>query len=728
MLPVVFVGVFFAWPLVTVLHAGSRPRASTCCARRAPGASCASPPCRRCSARRSPSRSASPPRTPCTGWTSADAAWSCRLLTVPFVLPTIVVGAAFRALLPTSAQGTHHGDRRRARVLQPRGRRASRRRLLDAPRRPLGAGRAHARRRAGPVWRTVTWPLLRPAVLAASALVFLFTFTSFGVVLVLGGPTTTTLEVEIYRRTVQLFDLPGAATLCVLQILAVLLVLVVAGRLQRRLTVTQRLTRTGAATAPAAVRCRPDRPRRDARRGGARRPPARRPRRAVAARRRPLGARLVACARHRRADHPRRRGVGLRPRLPVVRRGRGGHRRRRRRRGLVRDRLHAPGERPARHRSHAAARHERGDGRLRPAHHLRRRAAGPARAAGSSCRSARRSWRSRSSCARCCRCCGRSTLGCARWPRPSARRPRAPGARSTCRASRAPSGSEPASPRRCRSGSSARRRSSRAATRPRFRCRSVGCLGRPGEVNAGQAAALSVVLVVVTASRGARDREAAPPVGGVAVTTDARRPHRLRRPRGTRRPPGARRRRPARRTRRRPSRCSGRAASASPRCCGSSPASSHPTPGPSSWDGADLARRPRAPAQHRPGVPGRRPLPAPRRRGQRRLRPRGRRRAHGAAARRGRAAPRARRPRGLRGPHASTRSRAVRRSASRSRGRSPRGRICCCSTSRSERSTATCATGSAPRSATCCATKASRPCTSRTTSRRRRSSPTVSSP
>jgi thiamine transport system permease protein len=100
------------------------------------------------------------------------------------------------------------------------------------------------------VWRTVTWPLLRPAVLAASALVFLFTFTSFGVVLVLGGPTTTTLEVEIYRRTVQLFDLPGAATLCVLQVVAVMVVLLVAGRLQRRLAVRQRLVRAASATHP----------------------------------------------------------------------------------------------------------------------------------------------------------------------------------------------------------------------------------------------------------------------------------------------------------------------------------------------------------------------------------------------------------------------------------------------------------------------------------------------
>jgi thiamine transport system permease protein len=45
-------------------------------------------------------------------------------------------------------------------------------------------------------WRTfkeVTLPLLRPAILSASLLVFLFTFTSFGVILMLGGPLFDTL-------------------------------------------------------------------------------------------------------------------------------------------------------------------------------------------------------------------------------------------------------------------------------------------------------------------------------------------------------------------------------------------------------------------------------------------------------------------------------------------------------------------------------------------------------
>lgn len=65
---------------------------------------------------------------------------------------------------------------------------------------------------------TVTLPLLRPAVTAAAVLVFIFSFTSFGVILILGGPRFATLEVAIYRQTAYLFNLPVAAALSIIQI------------------------------------------------------------------------------------------------------------------------------------------------------------------------------------------------------------------------------------------------------------------------------------------------------------------------------------------------------------------------------------------------------------------------------------------------------------------------------------------------------------------------------
>ena len=56
-------------------------------------------------------------------------------------------------------------------------------------------------------FREVTLPLLLPAIGAAALLIFIFSFASFGVVLILGGPRFATVEVEIYRQTAQLLHL-----------------------------------------------------------------------------------------------------------------------------------------------------------------------------------------------------------------------------------------------------------------------------------------------------------------------------------------------------------------------------------------------------------------------------------------------------------------------------------------------------------------------------------------
>lgn len=76
-------------------------------------------------------------------------------------------------------------------------------------------------------WRVfweVTLPLLLPAIVGASLLVFLFDFTSFGVVLMLGGPRFATLEVEIYTQALYLFNLPLAGLLSLVQLVFTLLV------------------------------------------------------------------------------------------------------------------------------------------------------------------------------------------------------------------------------------------------------------------------------------------------------------------------------------------------------------------------------------------------------------------------------------------------------------------------------------------------------------------------
>lgn len=69
------------------------------------------------------------------------------------------------------------------------------------------------------VLRHITLPLLMPAILAATLLVFLFDFTSFGVVLMLGGPQFATMEVEIYTQAMHMLNLPLASVLSIIQLL-----------------------------------------------------------------------------------------------------------------------------------------------------------------------------------------------------------------------------------------------------------------------------------------------------------------------------------------------------------------------------------------------------------------------------------------------------------------------------------------------------------------------------
>lgn len=86
-------------------------------------------------------------------------------------------------------------------------------------------------------FRYVTWPLLRPAILAATLLVFIFDFTSFGVVLILGGPRYATLEVEIYIQALRMLNLPLAAFLSIVQIAFTLLLTAAYTRVSARIVV-----------------------------------------------------------------------------------------------------------------------------------------------------------------------------------------------------------------------------------------------------------------------------------------------------------------------------------------------------------------------------------------------------------------------------------------------------------------------------------------------------------
>lgn len=162
------------------------------------------------------------------------------LTIVPFVLPSLVVGVTFLALVgPGGLAGMDLTGTAAAIVLAHvffnvavivrlvGGMWAGLDRRVDEAARTLGATPWQA-------FRSVTLPRLAPAIGAAAAIVFLFCFTSFGTVLVLGGPGIATIEVEIYRRSALLFDLRGAAVLALVQMAGVIAALAGYARMRDR--------------------------------------------------------------------------------------------------------------------------------------------------------------------------------------------------------------------------------------------------------------------------------------------------------------------------------------------------------------------------------------------------------------------------------------------------------------------------------------------------------------
>lgn len=156
------------------------------------------------------------------------------LLTAIFVLPTVVMGAAFRALLPESLDRTvfaviaAHVVFNLAVVIRTVGT------LWEQLPADMEAAAATLGASTWRIFAEISLPLIRPAIAAASAIVFLFTFTSFGVVRLLGAPGTRTIEVEVWRRATQLGDVGGAAVLSVLQLAVLAIVVAWSTAAQRR--------------------------------------------------------------------------------------------------------------------------------------------------------------------------------------------------------------------------------------------------------------------------------------------------------------------------------------------------------------------------------------------------------------------------------------------------------------------------------------------------------------
>lgn len=140
------------------------------------------------------------------------------LITLPFVLPTVVVAAAFTALFGQYLRHTiwlilfahvFYNVSVAIRLIAGYWESLPPHEIEAAA--ALGASPRH-------IFLTIIFPRLRPAIFASAVLIFIFTFTSFGVILILGGPRFATLEVEIYNQAAKIFNLPLAASLSLIQI------------------------------------------------------------------------------------------------------------------------------------------------------------------------------------------------------------------------------------------------------------------------------------------------------------------------------------------------------------------------------------------------------------------------------------------------------------------------------------------------------------------------------
>lgn len=138
------------------------------------------------------------------------------LFAAVFVMPTVVMAAGVRALLPGEPTGllpivVAHTLFNIAVVIRG---------VAAAPV-PVDAERAAmvlgARRRD--ITRTITLPLLRPTLIGLSAMVFALCFTSFGIVRILGTTSSATLEVEIWRETIIVGRIDRGVVLAIIQLL-----------------------------------------------------------------------------------------------------------------------------------------------------------------------------------------------------------------------------------------------------------------------------------------------------------------------------------------------------------------------------------------------------------------------------------------------------------------------------------------------------------------------------
>ena len=136
------------------------------------------------------------------------------ILTAPFVLPAVVVAAGVlaitdsRGIIPILWAHVVFNVSVVLRIVGPRWSMVNNR--LEHAAATLGA-------RPSRTFTSVVWPQISDAVISAATLVFIYCFTSFGVIAILGGVSRRTLESEIFTQAVRLGNTSTATALAVLQ-------------------------------------------------------------------------------------------------------------------------------------------------------------------------------------------------------------------------------------------------------------------------------------------------------------------------------------------------------------------------------------------------------------------------------------------------------------------------------------------------------------------------------
>jgi len=172
------------------------------------------------------------------------------LVTIPFVLPTVVVGSAFTAAfarlnLDSGALNLRHtvwailiahtffNASIAIRIISTfwEG-------LNENPEnqsRTLGSSRLST-------FCQITLPRLRPAIFSAATTIFLFCLTSFGIILILGGPKNSTIETEIWRQAIWRGDMSTASTFALIQLVFVILLSSILIRAEKKTTSDENLS------------------------------------------------------------------------------------------------------------------------------------------------------------------------------------------------------------------------------------------------------------------------------------------------------------------------------------------------------------------------------------------------------------------------------------------------------------------------------------------------------